>query len=102
MLSTKRNVSIEDYQLLIQSMDVLTLKMEIIAQEFFEANIDFISQVTEADLKKELCAEGLLSFYGDKFNNILNDIENGTKLLKQQKINYQFRKNLIEDDDPLF
>ena len=93
--------TVKDYQTVIQSMDILAMKMEAITQEFFEANIDFISKLAESDLKDELCKNGNLSSYGTRFQGLLTELEEETKLLKREKINYQFRKKLMTERVPL-
>ncbi|MBL6445707.1 hypothetical protein JMN32_05265 [Fulvivirga sp. 29W222] len=91
--------TVKDYQTVIHSMDMLAMKMEVITQELFEANIEFISKLAESDLKEEL--NGNLSTYGARFQGLLADMEAETKLLKREKINYQFKRKLMTERMPL-
>ncbi|MBL6448965.1 hypothetical protein JMN32_21825 [Fulvivirga sp. 29W222] len=92
--------TVKDYQTVIQSMELLAMKMEVITQELFEANIDFICQLAESELKEEL--NGNLSSYGARFQGLIEGLEEEMKLLKREKINYQFRKKLMAERVPLW
>ena len=73
--------------------------MDAIAQEYFEANVDFISKLGDTRLSNELSEEGRLSYYDRRFKDLLEELENENKLLKREKINLQFRKSLLTADE---
>ncbi|MBL6448421.1 hypothetical protein JMN32_19060 [Fulvivirga sp. 29W222] len=91
--------TVKDYQAVIKSMDMLTMKMEAITQELFEANIEFISQLAASKLKEEL--SGSLATYSTRLQGLLAEMEEETKLLKREKVNYQFREKLMTERIPL-
>lgn len=93
--------TVKDYQIVIQSIELLTMKMDAINQEFFEANVDFISKLSGSEIKEELFAKSNLSSYDTKFKGLLKELEEDTRRLKREKINYQFKTNLMTESVPL-
>ena len=65
MMNKGKQADSEDYRKLINSIDMLAMKMEAIIRELFEANVDFICKLAECELKEEL--NGSLSSYGARF-----------------------------------
>lgn len=95
----KKQDKTEHYQRIIDSMEELTMKMDAIAQEYFEANVDFISKLGDTKLRDELAQEGRLSYYDKRFKGLLEELERENKLLKREKVNLQFRKSLLTADE---
>ncbi|MBL6446431.1 hypothetical protein JMN32_08935 [Fulvivirga sp. 29W222] len=95
----KKQDKSEHYQKIIDSMEELTSKMDSIAQEYFEANVDFISKLGDARLRNELSEDGRLSYYDRRFKDLLEDLENENRLLKREKVNLQFRRSLLTADE---
>ncbi|UII34884.1 hypothetical protein LVD17_13815 [Fulvivirga ulvae] len=95
----KKQDKSEHYQKIIDSMEELTSKMDAIAQEYFEANVDFISKLGDARLRDGLSEDARLSYYDRRFKDLLEELENENRLLKREKINLQFRKSLLTADE---
>lgn len=95
----KKQDKSEHYQKIIDSMEELTSKMDAIAQEYFEANVDFISKLGDARLSEDLSEDARLSYYDRRFKDLLEELENENRLLKREKINLQFRKSLLTADE---
>ena len=96
-MQNKNSIRMDDYQHIIENVDLLSMKMEVITQELFDANIDFMAQLKNAGTRHALLSNPHLSGFGTRVQLILDGLEEQTKLLKQEKANYPFKKNLIKE-----
>lgn len=75
----------EHYEKIINSVNMLTAKMENIATEYFEANVDFINQISDLEKTNQIQA---LSSYGTRFKALMQSLEDETRKLKREKVKY--------------